>query len=959
MVPQHFKGNERSEIISAESAKYSVTVKAGSFDAVTQERFLMMTAIHFGVKVNLSKPLFETLKEMADKSTKRAKGFAAQICVLLKGDPSVILGEVKTFPPLKILLAKTVNTYVATNKTIDARGESDESEVAKVTIVKKKSVSKKKYASTAGKDTYEAQVEIVAEKAVSKKRPATASDAPVVKKKKTTTGKAATAEKDLTLVKRKEPKRKLRLPTGSDDEIVEKEPALETVLVKQKGTTSIDDINNIIEQVIAETAQMETAVGIPDVTDFEASATRSDDIAIDETDRSIAINDEDDNLDGAENEIARKMTSVTAPKQFLKEPLRSREDDDISGFKNSSQVIATEGKQIEEVATTDEGSISIEDLLQQIPDDAMLPSVIAAEPTRIKFGLGIQIPGVNEVDQYKASLPQIAATDKGKEPLVVDTIQGHPAREILSLICADIDFLVQLREKVIEGVANFFNSFSLRRLAALGSVKAIAAKEERVLTWGETDSVHIALQRRVYIIYKYRELLRKFLEARRHNFVFGTPTTTTDLKVLELLTAAHRFALKVFLRQMKEHKLEWTRPSNSHLFEGATIDRGFFIPRNHRTYFSTCWIRAMILVDGSWLIDEGIDYWRPITRPVDSRKWELLPQRPYNDDLAPLCAFIEPVQDIDSRSPFSRIVHDHWAEVLPEVESISSDGSTVYRSPSPRSALSISSQDTDPVVQTGLISTEPSVHIAPAVYIELDPTDTVSLSQQNPDIALPSPSQSSSTDSSMHFNTDDIPLGADTAVEQILMPTTASPAIDLTEQFAQLRASISQLSIKQMRTQISIGNLQNHLLSKIDDLEKASVDALIEFKKCVRAQNGIFTTELADIHKEIKDQKAELSKEFNDRLAAIRNDVLEFPVETQEQLTTLRDTLAKIMAYITRGRDDKNGEVGSSQGRGQPPPEDRSKPGSGYGGSGGSRSEPSRKRGSSGARQRDWRYWLS
>ncbi|KZV49861.1 hypothetical protein F511_41309 [Dorcoceras hygrometricum] len=152
-----------------------VTVKAGSFDAVTQERFLMMTAIHFGVKVNWSKLLFEILQEMDDKSTKRAKGFVAQICVLLKGDPTVTLGEAKPFPPLKIFFCQD-------------------------SIVKKKSVSKKKYASTPGKDTDEAQVEIVAEKAVSKKQPATASDAPVVKKKKTTTGNAATAEKYLTLV---------------------------------------------------------------------------------------------------------------------------------------------------------------------------------------------------------------------------------------------------------------------------------------------------------------------------------------------------------------------------------------------------------------------------------------------------------------------------------------------------------------------------------------------------------------------------------------------------------------------------------------------------------------------------------------------------------------------------------------------------------------------------------------
>ncbi|KZV21837.1 pentatricopeptide repeat-containing protein mitochondrial [Dorcoceras hygrometricum] len=155
----------------------SITVKAGSFDAVTH--VLVQKEID---EVNWSKILFEVLKEMVDRTTKRAKWFADQICVLLKSDPAVTLGEAKTFPPLKILSAKTVNTYVSTNKTIDARGETDEPEVGKVAIVKKKSVSKKRSVSTAIKDTAEVQMETAA---------------PAVKKKRTTTEKAAYKKRDL------------------------------------------------------------------------------------------------------------------------------------------------------------------------------------------------------------------------------------------------------------------------------------------------------------------------------------------------------------------------------------------------------------------------------------------------------------------------------------------------------------------------------------------------------------------------------------------------------------------------------------------------------------------------------------------------------------------------------------------------------------------------------------------
>ncbi|KZV38979.1 hypothetical protein F511_36987 [Dorcoceras hygrometricum] len=569
----------------------SITVKAGSFDFVTHERFLMMTVIHFGIKLNLSNIIFEVLKEISYIKTKRAKGFAAQICVLLKGNPAVTLGEAKTFPPLKIIAAKTVITYIATNTTIDAHGESDEPDVAKVAIVKKKSVLNNKSASIADKDADDVHVE-----AISKEKDlaliSVAQDAApiqVVEPISVVPSDRPHAQK------RKTSKRKLSLSTGFDDEIVEKESAVEIVVVRQKGPTSVDDFDTIIEQVIAETAQLEIDLAEPFVA-------RSDDITV---------------------EISEHSTAVT-----------------------------------------DEESMSIEDILQQISGDAMLPSVLASEPTKIIFGLGIQILGVHEVEQYKDNLPRIAATDKGKETLVVDTIQGHPAREIFSLIYADIDFLIQMREQVIEEVAAFFNSFGIRRLPTLGSLEAISAKEEKILTWGETDSVQTALQRRVYIAVKYRELLiRKFLDAIRHYFVSGTPTTAIDLNVLELLTSAHHFALKVLLRPVQVHKLEWTRPSNSQLFEGDSIDRGFFIPRNHRTIFSTCWIRAKILVDGSWLIVEGVDFWRPITRPVASRNWELLPQRHYNEDLAPLCTFIEPVQDIDSRAPFSIIVRDLWAEV--------------------------------------------------------------------------------------------------------------------------------------------------------------------------------------------------------------------------------------------------------------------------------------------------------
>ncbi|KZV42684.1 adenylosuccinate lyase-like [Dorcoceras hygrometricum] len=83
-----------------------------------------------------------------------------------------------------------------------------------------------------------------------------------------------------------------------------------------------------------------------------------------------------------------------------------------------------------ETSMSDEESMSIDDLLQQIPEEMMLPSVTAEEPTKIKFGRGIAF---KEVNWYKASLPTIDPTDKGKDPLV-EEIKGNPAKDMFAFL---------------------------------------------------------------------------------------------------------------------------------------------------------------------------------------------------------------------------------------------------------------------------------------------------------------------------------------------------------------------------------------------------------------------------------------------------------------------------------------------------------------------------------------------
>ncbi|KZV24215.1 hypothetical protein F511_25772 [Dorcoceras hygrometricum] len=280
---------------------------------------------------------------------------------------------------------------------------------------------------------------------------------------------------------------------------------------------------------------------------------------------------------------------------------------------------------------------------------------------------------------------------------------------------------------------------------------------------------------------------------------------------------------------------------------------------------------------GGWVVADHrrVDYWSPITRPVDSCTWELLPQRPYIDDLTPLCAFIEPVQDLDSRSPFSRVVRDLWAEVcvafvqflllgalrpvgtvncckdivgpivdiepliqvLPEVESVSSDGSTVYRSPSPISKPSISSQGADPT--------------ASVVQI-----DTASINHMQFE-------QIRQKDDGEHL-------------KDMIFMEIRSLEKKLTEMLEQ-QDNFYRALFKNVRQEIQI---QKNALS---------LDILTAQRK-LSAQQIAVVTGLDDIRKDVKDQKAALYTELEDRL----------------------DALGELVAYINRGGNEKKGEVASS-----------------------------------------------
>ncbi|KZV16966.1 hypothetical protein F511_35429 [Dorcoceras hygrometricum] len=270
-----------------------------------------------------------------------------------------------------------------------------------------------------------------------------------------------------------------------------------------------------------------------------------------------------------------------------------------------------------------------------------------------------------------------------------------------------------------------FNTNIPIRSTTIESVSDIAANEEQMLHWAETDSLQTVVQRRVCVIAKYREmLLRKLLEARNNNFESGTPTIAIDLQVLDLLSEAHRLALATLVEQMRQHKLTWTRPSFSNL--------------------------RMVSIAGAWIVIAGADKWvRECSSTTPNERTQLL-QEPAVATLAPICFLVEPVQDLDSRPPFSG--RWGWIQVCRDIVQFSLFGHI-----QPVGTHNLCKD----IVAIGLvldIDADPTVFVGvfrrgPVAIPDFSSSSYISSRAENPS----SSSSISSNDSRMFFTNDDIP----------------------------------------------------------------------------------------------------------------------------------------------------------------------------------------------------------
>ncbi|KZV23732.1 hypothetical protein F511_26499 [Dorcoceras hygrometricum] len=455
----------------------AISVKAGYFNAITVEKFSLLTAVVCGVKMNWAKFLFGVLKKMVSARSKQAKGFAIQISVLLATFPSVEMGESSEFPASKILSKKTVLRFVSIN---DRDGAEEVTGAAK-------------------------------KKAVSKKRPAADVGAAVPKKKRTSKKKSISSISSLELVEVAEeaiPIQQVSEPLDVEEPRCSSADAVDLIIQQHWFDLPYDDL---VKQWEAErsvvtasdtdedttTVDVAPADGDQQVAEFvapisaEVTLSADEQMSLDDILLSIPV---DIPLPSTCMEVTKikmgqmiKIPGVSEKTWFLNSLPSIPADDkgkevlDVAPADGDQQVAEFVAPISAEVTLSADEQMSLDDILLSIPVDIPLPST-CMEVTKIKMGQMIKIPGVSEKTWFLNSLPRIPADDKGKEVLVEkDPVKGNPAKEHYSLICADIDLLVDLRAKVIDepGCSKIFEGSPRDR----GAVIARSNSNTRSLCW--------------------------------------------------------------------------------------------------------------------------------------------------------------------------------------------------------------------------------------------------------------------------------------------------------------------------------------------------------------------------------------------------------------------------------------------------------------------------------------------
>ncbi|KZV45399.1 hypothetical protein F511_42461 [Dorcoceras hygrometricum] len=188
------------------------------------------------------------------------------------------------------------------------------------------------------------------------------------------------------------------------------EPAVADVA--NAGMSTADDVDIIIGQVLAETAQIGPDEEKQDVGGLDVAGT-----AVSESGVGEQAAPRIDELEQRFNLSYEELLAHNAGQPVV---TASDTDEDME---------TVEEMETEAVEQSADEAMSLEDIFMTILVECPLSSA-NVEITKITLGNSISFPGVDEGDWYKASLPKIPAADKGKAPLMKrDPIKGNPIKE--------------------------------------------------------------------------------------------------------------------------------------------------------------------------------------------------------------------------------------------------------------------------------------------------------------------------------------------------------------------------------------------------------------------------------------------------------------------------------------------------------------------------------------------------
>ncbi|KZV24110.1 hypothetical protein F511_07234 [Dorcoceras hygrometricum] len=399
----------------------TIYVKAGSFDAVTRERFLLMTAITFDVKVNWSRLLFDILKDMVTPGSRQAKGYAIEICVLLKNVSGLALGDSKAFSSPRILTEKTVHKYVVINEKVGAEEVTDEPRVKKAP--KTKAASKKKRAVELEVVPLQTIEPTPVEESILEGQREATSDVPI--------DEETTVEEQPAVEVAAEAGVQEPVDESVDEQVAESTADEETV---------VEDIVEKVDEPVSLPAESDVVnkdeddqdAGTFDVGDKTVETTEREkhwfnlsyeEIIVQMTERPVVTpSDTDEEMGTTVGTNVGVQTESCQYDSFVEEPLKGAEQVNEMAMGDAEQSMGER--------TDADDAMSLEDIFLKIPVDCPIPSV-GVEVTRITLGKCISILGVNEGGWYKADLPKIPETDKGKAPLQErDPVKGSSATDL-------------------------------------------------------------------------------------------------------------------------------------------------------------------------------------------------------------------------------------------------------------------------------------------------------------------------------------------------------------------------------------------------------------------------------------------------------------------------------------------------------------------------------------------------